>query len=107
VVCFQPHRYSRTRLLLEEFATAFYGADQLLVMDIYAASEPKDPLVSAEKLAEAVRSHGHRGVEYVGRADKALERLNKILKPGDVVFTMGAGDVWRVGERLLAGRSER
>jgi len=100
VVCFQPHRYSRTRLLFEEFATAFYGADELLVLDIYAASERPDPEVSAEKLAEAIRAHGHRAVEHVGTAQAALARLKRLLKPGDVLFTMGAGDVWRVGEEL-------
>ena len=106
VVCFQPHRYSRTKLLFEEFATAFYGADELLVLDIYAASERPEPGVSAEKLVEAIRAHGHRGVEYMGTAQAALERLGRVLRPGDVFFTMGAGDVWRVGEELIKGEAE-
>ncbi len=100
VVCFQPHRYSRSKLLFDEFTTAFYGADELLVLDIYAASERPDPEVSAEKLVEAIRAHGHRAVEHVGTPQAALERLHRVLQPGDVFFTMGAGDVWRVGEEL-------
>jgi UDP-N-acetylmuramate--alanine ligase len=106
VVCFQPHRYSRTKLLFEEFATSFYGADELLVLDIYAASERPEPGVSAEKLVEAIRAHGHRGVEYAGTAQAALERLERVLQPGDVFFTMGAGDVWRVGEELTKHEAE-
>jgi UDP-N-acetylmuramate--alanine ligase len=106
VVCFQPHRYSRTKILFEEFATAFYGADELLVLDIYAASERPEPGVSAEKLVEAIRAHGHRGVEYMGTAQAVLERLKRVLQPGDVFFTMGAGDVWRVGEELIKHEAE-
>ena len=106
VICFQPHRYTRTQLLFEEFTTAFYGADLLLVLDIYAASEREIPGVNAEKLAEAIRSHGHRGVEYVGGREAALARLAKELKPDDVVFTMGAGDVWRLGEELTVKKND-
>jgi UDP-N-acetylmuramate--alanine ligase len=102
VVCFQPHRYSRTKDLFDQFAQAFYGADLLLVLDIYAASEPPDPEVSAGKLCEAIRAHGHRRVEYVGTAARARERLRELLAPGDVLFTMGAGDVWKLGMELIA-----
>jgi UDP-N-acetylmuramate-alanine ligase len=101
VICFQPHRYTRTRLLFEEFTTAFYQADVLLVLDIYAASEKPEPGISAEKLAAAIRDHGHRGVEYAGSQRVALERLDKLLEPDDVFFTMGAGDVRLVGEKLV------
>jgi UDP-N-acetylmuramate--alanine ligase len=100
VVCFQPHRYSRTKDLFDEFARCFYGADALLVLDIYAASEKPNPAVSAEALAEAIRAHGHRRVEYVGSREAAKARLAEMLKPGDVLFTMGAGDVWKLGEEL-------
>jgi len=102
VVVFQPHRYSRSRDLFDEFTTAFYGADELLVLDIYAAGEPEDPAVSAEAMAEAIRAHGHRSVEYVGGKENAATRLVRLLKPGDVLLTMGAGDVWRLGEEMLA-----
>ncbi len=103
VVAFQPHRYSRTRLLLEEFATAFYGADELFVLDIYAASEPVDPSVSAERLAAAIRDHGHRAVEYLDSMEAVRARLGRLLGPDDVFFTMGAGDIWRLGEDLVGG----
>ena len=101
VVCFQPHRYTRTRLLFEEFATAFYAADELLVLDIYSAGERPDSQVDAAKLARAVRAHGHRAVEYLGSKDQALDRVRESLGPDDVLFTMGAGDVWKVGAGLL------
>jgi UDP-N-acetylmuramate--alanine ligase len=106
VVAFQPHRHSRTKDLFEEFATAFYGADELLVLDIYAAGEKADPEVTAERLAEAIRAHGHRRVEYLGTAAAARERLAGMLGADDVLFTMGAGDVWRLGEALVAREPE-
>jgi UDP-N-acetylmuramate--alanine ligase len=101
VVAHQPHRYSRLRDLFEDFATAFYGADELLVLDVYAAGEPEDPSVSAEGLAAAIRAHGHRSVEYVGSRQEAAARLEKMLGEGDVLITLGAGDVWRLGEELV------
>ncbi len=110
VVCFQPHRYSRTAHLFDEFTTAFYGADELLVLDIYAAGEKKDPAVSAETLAEAIRAHGHRAVQYLGDRLAAQARLTKTLGPGDVLLTMGAGDAWKVGQYMVRrqeGEGER
>ncbi|MGH7393239.1 MAG: UDP-N-acetylmuramate--L-alanine ligase [Candidatus Rokuibacteriota bacterium] len=103
VVCvFQPHRYTRTLHLRQEFLTAFNQADVLLVMDVYAAGEPPIPGVSASALAEGIRAHGHREVTYVG-ADKAgvVEHLVQITRPGDLVLTLGAGDVYQVGAELL------
>ncbi|MFH1059725.1 MAG: UDP-N-acetylmuramate--L-alanine ligase [Pseudomonadota bacterium] len=106
VVAFQPHRYTRTQDLFEEFATAFYGADELLVLDIYAAGEKPIAGMHAERLAEAIRAHGHRRVEYVGAAAAAAQRLAGLIEPTDVLFTMGAGDVWRLGEGLVAPEPE-
>ncbi len=106
LVCFQPHRYTRTKLLLEEFATAFYGTDMLLVLDIYPAGEPKIPGVTARKLVQAISSHGHRGVEYLGGFREARERLERLLGPGDVLFTMGAGNVWKIGRQLCPDEEE-
>jgi UDP-N-acetylmuramate--alanine ligase len=105
VVVFQPHRYSRSRDLFDEFTTAFYGADELLVLDIYAAGEPRDPAVSAEAMAGAIRDHGHRSVEYVGGRKDAAAKLAKMLRAGDVLLTMGAGDVWRLGEEMIKGHA--
>src|SRR5437016_5923789 len=92
VTVFQPHRYSRTHHLRQEFLTAFNQADVLVVLDIYAAGEKPIPGVSAEELAGAIRAHGHRDVTYVGggRA-RAVEHLINITRPGDLVLTLGAG----------------
>ena len=101
VVCiFQPHRYTRTRDLFAEFATAFNDADVLLVSDIYAASEDPIPGVSPETLVEAIRARGHRAASYVPRADLAV-RARELVRPGDIVITLGAGDVTHVGPELL------
>jgi UDP-N-acetylmuramate--alanine ligase len=101
VVVFQPHRYTRTRDLLSEFATAFNDADVLMVLGIYAASEEPIPGVTGELLAEAVRSHGHRDVTYVERRVDAAAALLPKLREGDLVVTLGAGDVTQVGPELL------
>jgi UDP-N-acetylmuramate--alanine ligase len=101
LVVFQPHRYSRSRDLFDEFTTSFYGADVLLVLDIYAAGEAKDPEITAEAMAEAIRAHGHHAVEYLGSKEAVGQRLAEMLGPDDVVLTMGAGDVWQVGQQLV------
>ncbi|WP_437280685.1 UDP-N-acetylmuramate--L-alanine ligase [Sorangium sp. So ce375] len=93
VVAFQPHRHTRTRDLFDEFTRAFNQADVLLVTDIYAAGEPPIPGVTAERLVQSIREHGHHDARFV--ADKAdlPEALEKIVRPGDVVIALGAGDV--------------
>ncbi|MBI2816135.1 MAG: UDP-N-acetylmuramate--L-alanine ligase [Acidobacteria bacterium] len=101
IVIFQPHRYSRTALLLDDFAAAFSGCDKLFVMDIYAASESPIEGVSASLLAERVRAAGHPAVEYEPDVQQLLQRLDAIVRPGDLVLTLGAGNVWQVGERIL------
>jgi UDP-N-acetylmuramate--alanine ligase len=101
VIVFQPHRYSRTRALFDEFSRAFYQSDVLLVMPIYAASEKKIKGVSSQNLCEAIKAHGHKEVVCTGGFKAALSRLKQILKRGDVLLTLGAGDVWRVGEEVL------
>jgi UDP-N-acetylmuramate--alanine ligase len=102
VVCiFQPHRYTRTRDLLQEFATAFNDADVLLLTDIYAAGEDPLPGATAESLAEAIRACGHRDVSLVPRPDLATAARARV-RPGDIVLTLGAGDVTQVGPELLA-----
>jgi UDP-N-acetylmuramate--alanine ligase len=101
-VLFQPHRYTRTFHLLDEFARSFLQADTVLVMDIYAASEQPIEGVSAESLSERIRQFGHRGVEYVGTIDRGVEALLVAAEDGDLVLTLGAGNVWQAGERVLA-----
>ncbi len=102
VTVFQPHRYTRTLHLRQEFLTAFNQADVVLVMDIYAAGEPPIPGVGAEDLADGIRAHGHRDVTYVGGdRERVVEHLVQITRPGDLVLTLGAGDVGQVGPELL------
>ncbi|NTU60418.1 MAG: UDP-N-acetylmuramate--L-alanine ligase, partial [Deltaproteobacteria bacterium] len=101
VVVFQPHRFSRTKDLFERFVTAFYSADEVYVTDIYAAGEAPLPGVSAEALVAGMRSHGHKGVHHVPDVARVPEVLEPALLPGDLVVTLGAGNVWQAGEALL------
>jgi UDP-N-acetylmuramate--alanine ligase len=101
IVCaFQPHRYTRTRDLLGEFATAFNNADSLILTDIYPAGEEAIPGVSGAKLYEAVRACGHRDASFVERGELA-KKLRQKAREGDLVITLGAGDITHVGEELL------
>jgi len=101
IVVFQPHRYSRTQALFEEFLTAFADADCLLVTDIYPASEEPIPGVTASALCEAIRRAGHRDARHFSDFDALVDHLAKIARPSDVVLTQGAGSVWKVGEAFL------
>jgi UDP-N-acetylmuramate--alanine ligase len=102
VTVFQPHRYTRTLHLMSEFQTAFNQADVLVVMDIYAAGEPVIPGVSAAELADGIRAHGHRDVTYLGNdRQRILDHLVNVTRPGDLVLTLGAGDVGQLGPELL------
>ncbi len=105
VAVFQPHRYTRTRALEEEFSRAFYHADALIVLPIYAASEDPIEGVTAERLVERIKKYGHRDATYVGSFPAALQVLVQKLRPGDLLITLGAGDVWRIGEDLLQDKS--
>lgn len=102
VVAFQPHRYTRTRDLLGEFAGAFNVSNVLLVSDIYAAGEAPIEGISGEGFAEAVRGFGHRDVQWVGAVPQVADRLREIVRPGDLVLTLGAGNIYHAGEALLA-----
>jgi UDP-N-acetylmuramate--alanine ligase len=104
VVLFQPHRFTRTRALWDDFARAFHQADVLLVTDIYPASEEEIPGITAEALARAVAERGHRQVAWAGDLKSAAERLAAEVREGDVVLTLGAGSVWTAGEELLRRR---
>ena len=102
IVLFQPHRYTRTRDLLEEFSRAFGDADHLFLTEIYAASESPIAGVSGAKLGEAIRAAGHRSVTFVEQKDRLVDAVLPQLKPGDLVLTLGAGDIWKTGPALLA-----
>jgi UDP-N-acetylmuramate--alanine ligase len=101
-VLFQPHRYSRTFHLMDEFARSFHQADSVFVMDIYAASEKPIEGVSAEALVERIRRFGHRGVEYVGTLDRGVDALVRAAGEGDLALTLGAGSVTQAGDKVLA-----
>jgi UDP-N-acetylmuramate--alanine ligase len=101
IVLFQPHRYTRTRDQMDEFARAFNNADVLLVTDIYAASEDPIAGVTAETLTEAIKSYGHKNAFYVGALDSAVKALVSEARPGDMVVTLGAGNVYQAGEQLV------
>jgi UDP-N-acetylmuramate--alanine ligase len=101
VAVFQPHRYSRTKFLMDDFATAFYQSDYLLVTDIYPAGEEPIPGVDAETLTREIVGHGHKNAHYVADRDVIVAHLLAAVKEGDIVITLGAGDVWKVGESLI------
>jgi UDP-N-acetylmuramate--alanine ligase len=105
-VVFQPHTYSRTRALLSAFASCFAEADHVLITDVYAAREYDTLGVHASQLAEMVRST-HPDARYVGGLEEAAKTLLAELHPGDVLLTLGAGDGYQVGERVLATLRER
>ena len=101
VVLFQPHRYTRTGLLMEEFTHAFDSADVVRLIDIYAASEAPIAGVTAEALAERVAGAGHRDCRYLGSLEAAVAALPGELRPGDLVLTLGAGSVTQAGSQIL------
>lgn len=101
VVLFQPHRYSRTKALAEEFYTAFHEADILLLTEIYSASESPIPGVTAEALLNGIKKHGHRHAYFESSFSELLDKAMDILAPGDVVLSLGAGNIWQAGEKLL------
>jgi len=101
VIAFQPHRYTRTRDLFNVFLTAFDDADKLIVTDIYAASEPPLEGVTAKKLVDGIRAMGHRDAEYLPTNDEVLEKLVEIARPGDLIMTLGAGNLNQVAVKLV------
>ncbi|MGC1453662.1 MAG: UDP-N-acetylmuramate--L-alanine ligase [Nitrospirota bacterium] len=101
VVVFQPHRYTRTQHLLEEFFTAFNQADALVVMDIYAAGEKPIPGVTGQALYEGIKKYGHKDVTFISDREKIVEHMASVLKKGDLMITLGAGDVWKLGEQVV------
>ncbi|MEI6608793.1 MAG: UDP-N-acetylmuramate--L-alanine ligase [Deltaproteobacteria bacterium] len=107
IVVFQPHRFSRTKALFEEFTNAFGNADMLILNDIYPASEEPIAGVNSQVLAEAIRKAGHLHVEYIAQAEGTIEFLLNTVKPKDTVLTLGAGSIYKIGEALLKQLSAR
>jgi len=107
VVLFQPHRYSRTRGLFREFQTCFHHADLLVMTDIYAASEKPIEGIDSVTLLEKIRQHGQRNASHIADVEHLAERVVDRLEPGDLVLTLGAGNIVRAGEDLLALLNEK
>ena len=101
LVLFQPHRFTRTQHLWDEFSRAFNQADILVLTDIYAASEVPIPGVTSEALAAAIREAGHKNVHYFRSMQEGIEFLLRTAKPGDAILTIGAGNVSRAGSELM------
>ena len=98
---FQPHRYTRTQALFDEFTRAFYQTDQLILVPIYSAGETKIDGVSHTLLCEGIQAHGHKDVTCTDGFEEALALLRRDVREGDIVMTMGAGDILKLGETLL------
>jgi len=101
VVAFQPHRFSRTRDLFAEFLEAFDDADAVVLTDIYSAGEERLDGVSTEAVYQALRRRGHLDVRYVPARDRVAEVLLDVVRPGDLVLTLGAGDIHRTADEFL------
>jgi UDP-N-acetylmuramate--alanine ligase len=102
IAVFQPHRYTRTLHLMDEFARAFHQADQVYVLDVYAASEKPIEGVTAQALTEKMHGFGHRSATYSGTIEQAVESVLAVAREGDAVLTLGAGNIWQAGDRILA-----
>jgi UDP-N-acetylmuramate--alanine ligase len=101
IAVFQPHRYTRTQALFKDFLTAFYDADVLILTDIYPAGEDRIEGVESRALFEGLREYGHKDVTYLANKGEIVEHLLRIIAPGDLVITLGAGDIWQVSEELV------
>ncbi len=101
IVVFQPHRYSRTQGLFDEFTRSFYESDILIVLPIYAASEKEIEGVDAQHLCDGIKKHGHKDVSYAPDFTQALSMITHKVKNGDMVLTLGAGDIYTLGEKLV------
>ncbi len=101
VVVFQPHRFTRVQDLMEEFARSFYEADSLIVTEIYRAGEEPIPGVTGRALADAIAAHGHKDAGHAADLAEAARLAKERLRPGDMLITLGAGDVWKVADLVL------
>ncbi len=107
VVVFQPHRYSRTQTQMENFWSSFNDSDYLIINDIYPAGEEPIEGVHAKDIVNGVKKLGHKNAEHIATPKETLKHLSRILVPGDVLLTLGAGNVWELGQDFLANLPER
>ncbi len=101
VVVFQPHRYTRTKDLFNEFLAAFNDADKLILTEIYGAGEERIEGICGEALYKGIKGYGHKDVSYLADLNKLPAYLDGVVNPGDMVITLGAGDVWKAGIKFL------
>ncbi|WP_234571017.1 UDP-N-acetylmuramate--L-alanine ligase [Rhodohalobacter sp. 614A] len=101
IAVFQPHLYSRTQQLYKEFGLSFFDAEVLVVTDVYPSREKPIEGVSGEMIADIAKNYGHKDVHYVKEKSKLPQKLKEILKDGDIIITMGAGDVYKYGEEFI------
>ena len=101
VAAFQPHRYSRTHELFTDFVAAFSDADVLILTDVYAAGEQPIEGATSERLARELRRHGQKDVTWLADREKIPGQLAGIVREGDIVITLGAGNIWQQGEALV------
>lgn len=101
IAVFQPHRYTRTQSLMNEFFTAFNDSDRLIITDIYSAGEEPIENIDAGVIYEGIKSYGYKGVSYIKDKSKIVDALMDIIEKGDIVITLGAGNIWSAGEKLL------
>ena len=102
LVLFQPHRYTRTRDLIDDFSVSFSDADLLLVLDVYPAGEPPIEGVNSENLVQRIKNAGHKNVIYKKDKEDAMNHIIAYMSKGDIVLTLGAGNVWEMGEEILS-----
>jgi UDP-N-acetylmuramate--alanine ligase len=107
VVAFQPHRYTRTHELFNDFVKCFYDADVLVLTDIYSAGEEPIEGATSEALATTIRQHGQRDVSYVANREELPGYFEGVVRPGDIFLTLGAGNIWQTGEALLQRLQEK
>ncbi|MDQ1328752.1 MAG: UDP-N-acetylmuramate--alanine ligase, partial [Candidatus Poribacteria bacterium] len=101
IAVFQPHRYSRVQLLAQEFARCFYQADVLIMTDIYSAMEDPIDGVTGEMVANMTRDYGHKDMVYIPDKNSIPDHVIKIARSGDVIITLGAGDIWKIGKEIV------
>ncbi|MEJ2007355.1 MAG: UDP-N-acetylmuramate--L-alanine ligase [Acidobacteriota bacterium] len=107
VAIFQPHRYTRTKFLMDEFARCFKACDRVYVLDIYPASEPPIPGITSERLVERMNELGFTRAQYVSSSDAVISDVLADLRSGDLVLTIGAGSVWKIAETLATAINDR
>jgi len=101
VVIFQPHRYSRTKLLWDEFGRSFGHADEIFLTSIYPAGEEPIEGITSELICQSVQKHGNRDAALIDRFEDIADSVVKVLNDGDVVITLGAGDIYKIGPAIL------